>query len=120
LATAVAVSLSAVPARAERIDVEPWVTARVTASDNAGLGLSTASRDVITDVIAGVRVRAEGARLSLVGSASLESFLYARHTQGNDIVPSVDLTGRWVGVERFLFVEASVRTTQSHIDPFGP
>jgi uncharacterized protein (PEP-CTERM system associated) len=117
----VAVLLSSLaPARAERIDVEPWVTARVTASDNAGLGLSNAGSDLISDVTAGLRVRAEGARLSLIGSAALESFLYARHTQGNDIVPSVDLTGRWVAVERFLFVEASARTAQTHIDPFGP
>jgi len=112
--------LASAPARAERVDVEPSVVARVTASDNAGLGLSTAGRDVVTDITAGLRVRAEGARLSLIGSAALESFLYARHTQGNDIVPSVDLTGRWAAVEQFLFVEAAARTTQTHIDPFGP
>jgi uncharacterized protein (PEP-CTERM system associated) len=111
---------SAAPAWAERIDIEPWVTARVTASDNAGLGLSTAGRDLITEATAGFRVRAEGARLSLIGSAALDSYLYARHTQGNDIVPTVDLTGRLVAVERFLFVEASARTSQTHIDPFGP
>ena len=81
----------AISTRAERIVVEPWVTARLTASDNAGIGLSdVAASDLISDVTAGFRVRAEGARLSLVGSAALESFLYARHTQGNDIVPSVD------------------------------
>ncbi|HEY6513737.1 MAG TPA: TIGR03016 family PEP-CTERM system-associated outer membrane protein [Burkholderiaceae bacterium] len=114
-------SLSAgAPAWAERTVVEPWASARITASDNAGLGLATSGRDIVTDLAAGVRVRAEGARLSLIGSASLESFHYARHTQSNEIVPSVDLTGRWMAIERFLFIEASARTTQTYIDPYGP
>ena len=34
--------------------------------------------------------------------------------------PGSTLTGRWAAVERFLFVEAAARTTQTHIDPFGP
>ena len=120
-ATAAAVSLAiAPPAWAQNVEVEPWVTARVTASDNSGLGFSTAGRDLITDVTAGLRVRLEGARSSLSGSAALQSFVYAKHTQGNDIIPIVDLTGRWAAVERFFFIEGGVRTTQTHIDPFAP
>jgi uncharacterized protein (PEP-CTERM system associated) len=100
--------------------VEPWVSARLTASDNAGLGFATAGRDLITEITTGVRGRVDGARVSLAGSAALQSFVYAKHTQGNDIIPIVDLTGRWVAVEQFLFIEASARTTQTRIDPFAP
>jgi uncharacterized protein (PEP-CTERM system associated) len=119
--TAIVASLTIVaPAWAQRVDVEPAVSARVTATDNAGLGFSTGGRDLITEIIAGVHVRREGARLRLDGTVSLDSFLYARHTQGNDIVPRIDLAGRLIAVERFLFVEAAIRTSQNHIDPFGP
>jgi uncharacterized protein (PEP-CTERM system associated) len=117
-----AVVVVGAPAWAGRVGVEPWVSARFTASDNAGLGLGTSSSgpDFITDVTAGLRVRAEGARLSLVGTVSAEGFAYARHTQPNEIIPTVDLTGRWEAIERFLFVDAAARTTQTRIDPFGP
>jgi len=108
------------PACAQRVIVEPSISARLTASDNSGLGFVTAARDVVSDVIARIRVRAEGSRLSLVGDAALESVVYARHTQDDDVLPRVDLTGRWLAVERLLFVEAAVRTEQTKIDPFGP
>jgi len=121
LATAAAVSLTlASPAWAQKVEMEPWVTARVTASDNAGLGFATSGRDLITDITGGLRVRTEGARTSLVGSVALRSFIYANNTQGNDIIPEVDLTGRWSAVERFFFIEAAARTTQAYIDPFAP
>jgi uncharacterized protein (PEP-CTERM system associated) len=121
LATATAASVMlASAAWAQKAEVEPWVTARITASDNAGLGFATSGRDLITDVTGGLRVRTEGARTSLVGSAALRSFVYANNTQGNDIIPIVDLTGRWSAVERFFFVEAAARTTQTFIDPFAP
>ena len=108
------------PTWAQSVDVEPWVTARVTASDNAGLGFATSGRDLITDITGGLRIRTEGARTSLVGSVALRSFVYANNTQGNDIIPAVDLTGRWSAVERFFFIEAAARTTQAYIDPFAP
>jgi uncharacterized protein (PEP-CTERM system associated) len=120
-AVVAALTLStACAANAQRVEFAPWITARLTASDNAGLGSSTAGRDLIGDLTVGTAIRADWARLSLFGSAALESFVYARHTQGNDVVPLVDLTGRWIAVERFLFVEAGARTTQSHIDPYSP
>jgi uncharacterized protein (PEP-CTERM system associated) len=119
-AAAIASLAGAVPALAERVDLEPSVAVRVTASDNAGLGFTTSGSDVVSDVTAGLRVRAEGSRLSLTGNAALRSFVYARQTQSNDTIPSVDLTGRWVAVERLLFIEAAGRTTQTRIDPFGP
>jgi uncharacterized protein (PEP-CTERM system associated) len=121
LTTTGAVSLLVgAPAWAERVDVEPSASARFTASDNAGLGTSTPGRDFISDVTAGLRVRAEGAQLSLVGTVSVEGIDYARHTQANEFIPNVDLTGRWAAVERFLFVEAAARTTQTNINPYGP
>ncbi|HEU5297072.1 MAG TPA: TIGR03016 family PEP-CTERM system-associated outer membrane protein [Burkholderiaceae bacterium] len=121
LATAAAASLAlASPVWAQRVETEPWITARLTASDNSGLGFATAGRDLITDITTGLRVRAEGARVSLIGSAALQSFVYANHTQGNDIIPLVDLTGRWAVAERFFFIEGAARTTQTHVDPFAP
>jgi len=121
LAIAAAASLAMMShASAQRVEAEPWISARLTASDNAGLGFTTAGRDLITDLTAGLRIHAEGARVSLTGSAALQSFVYAQHTQGNDIIPIVDLTGRWAAVEHFFFIEASARTTQTHIDPFTP
>jgi uncharacterized protein (PEP-CTERM system associated) len=99
---------------------EPFVTARITASDNAGLGFTTSGRDLITEVTGGVRFRSEGARVSLFGTVSLDAFAYARRTQANDIVPTVDLTGRVAAVERFFFIEGAARTTQTPIDPFAP
>jgi uncharacterized protein (PEP-CTERM system associated) len=120
IAGAVAAQM-AMPAQAQQAALtEPFVVARVTASDNAGLGFTTSGRDLITDVTAGIRIRSEGARVSLVGTASLEAFAYARQTQGNDIIPTVDLTGRVAAVERFFFIEAAARTTQTRIDPFAP
>jgi len=121
VATTTAVSLSAVaPARADRWQVESSASARVTATDNAGLGLGTAGRDLVTDVGAGLGIRHEGARISLIGNIFVEGFLYANHTQSNSILANVDLLGRWVAVEQFLFVDASIRTTQNYIDPYGP
>jgi len=104
---------------AQRVDLEPAITTRLTASDNAGLGTVRGDRDLVLDVTPRLRVRAEGPRTSLVGNVALESINYQQHTQDNEIFPRADLTGRVMAIERFFYTEGSVRIEQSNIDPFG-
>ena len=121
VATAAAVSLAiAPPAWAQNVEVEPWVTARVTASDNAGLGFATAGRDLITDVTAGLRVRLEGARTSL--SAAPHCSRSSTRSTRRATTSSRLSTSRAAGPPSSVFSssKAGARTTQTHIDPFAP
>jgi uncharacterized protein (PEP-CTERM system associated) len=105
--------------RAERWVVDAGIESDVTATSNANFGGTTSAADTIIAVRPRIRLLGEGARIQVSGSASLNAVGYARNTQPSDLHPEIDLQGSVQAVERFLFVDASLRASQTNANPFG-
>src|SRR5438067_10210615 len=101
--------------------IDSGVTSSLTWSSNADLGgAGTGRSDAILDVRPYFRVKAEGARLRLGGSASVDAITTAHDTQPSRLLVGADLNGRLEAVQRFLFLDAGVRADQTSRNPFGP
>lgn len=107
------------PAMAQRWFFEPSISARLTATSNSALGITTDADDLVLDVRPAFRVRGDSARLHVEGSLAVTSLTYTRDTQESGLLPEADLLARLVAVERFFFVEGAVRAFQTTVNPFG-
>lgn len=112
------------PVLAERWRLEPGIESQVTATSNSNFGgseltRSDAERDTVIEVRPRLAFRGEGARFRINGSVGLNGVAYADRTQDSKVLPSADVTSRLEAVERFFFVEAGYRATQTSSDPFA-
>jgi len=113
--------LASASSRAERWSVDAGVNSDLTYTSNADLGgATTGAADTILAVRPRIRLLGEGARLRISGSAALNAVGYAQNTQSSRLNPEVDLEANLQAIERFLFIDASVRATQESANPFGP
>jgi len=100
---------------------QPYLGARVTATDNSGLLTSDIKRsDVIGDLVAGFFVRRRSAHASLDGDLRLDFVGYLNHTQPNGILPLGHLDLRSELVERTFFFDAAVEADRTRADVFAP
>ena len=107
-------------ALAQGISVEPNITSSLIWSDNTTLGVSSEKRsDVIVDVRPSLRFLSGGPLLRLNGTVGLTSTSYVNGTESNDVAPQADLRLNAVLAQRFLFLDASVRSFESAEDLFG-
>jgi len=115
---AIAAALCSAPGHAERFQLDTAISSDVTATSNSLLAESAQS-----DVIVSVRPRfvllAEGARLRLRGSGSLNAVSYTRNTQESRALPDLDLSAAAIAIERALTLEAGARVSQQFENPFG-
>ena len=104
---------------AQRWTIEPGVSSRLTWTSNSLLGTANAQGDTILDVRPSITIRGEGARLRVAGTVALNGVTYLGGTQPSRVLPEGDLTARLEPVERLLFLEGAVRSSQTSTDPFG-
>ena len=119
-ATAACACVASPPVFAQKWSIDGGVGADLVWTSNANLGEGEAQSDSILDVNSHIRLLAQGQRLKVSGTAALDALVYARHTQPNRLLPSVDLLGNLEAIERFLFLEAGVRSAQTSANAFGP
>jgi uncharacterized protein (PEP-CTERM system associated) len=105
--------------RADRWSVDAGVASELTRTTNASLGLATSAPDTIIAVRPHIRLLGEGARLRVSGTAALNAIGYAENTQPKSLDPEIDLDASLQAIERFLFVDASLRAIQESANPFG-
>lgn len=118
-AVAAALPLASTPALAQKWSIDAGVSSELTWTSNAELGQAGGRDDGILDVRPYIRLRGEGGRLKVSGSAALSAIAYANHTLPSRLEPQVDLLATLEAVERFLFLEAGLRALQTSVDPFG-
>lgn len=116
--TLIACASAAGPARAERWVVDADVGTQLTRTSNARLD-STEIADTVAELKARVALRGEGPRLKVVGSAAVSAVGYQDHTVAKQILPEADLNARLEAIDRFFFVEAGYRATQTAANAFG-
>jgi uncharacterized protein (PEP-CTERM system associated) len=107
------------PCRAERWNIDAGIDSELTRTSNADLGGATSAADTILAVRPHIRLFAEGARLRISGAAALSAVGYAEHTQPGRLNPEINLDANLQAIERFLFIDASLRATQESANPFG-
>jgi len=107
------------PAFAQRWFIEPSIGARVIATSNTTLGGFEAEHDVVIGLRPRLVIHGDSPALHVAGSVAVDSVNYARHTQENVLLPEADLLARVMPIERFLYVEGTVRALQTNLNPFG-
>lgn len=120
LAAATTAAVLPLAAHAQKWSVESGVGAQLTWSSNPELGTTNAvSNDTVLDVKPHIAIRAEGARLKVVGTAALNAITSANGTVASRVLPEADITARLDAISRFLYIDAGARATQTSLNPFG-
>lgn len=116
----VVLAAASVDALAQRWIIEPAVSSQLTWTSNSSFGESgPGESDAIVALSPRVRVNGSGARLRLIGTASVSGIAYADRTQPTAVEPTADLSARLEAIERLFFVEAGYRATRTSENPFG-
>jgi uncharacterized protein (PEP-CTERM system associated) len=120
-AAAAAIVAFAAPsvACAQRWTIEPSVNSQLTWTSNSALGAGNSQNDTVLDLRPTLTIRGEGARLRVSGSLGLNGITYVGGTQSSRVLPEGDISARLEAVERWLFLEAAVKASQTSSDPFG-
>jgi uncharacterized protein (PEP-CTERM system associated) len=120
LAASFALAVAASPAaHAQRWTIEPGIGSQLTWTSNSLLGTADAQQDTVLDLRPRISVRGDGARLHVAGSALLDSITSLSGNQSSQLIPQGDLLARLEAVERWLYLEAAVRASQTSADPYG-
>jgi uncharacterized protein (PEP-CTERM system associated) len=106
-------------ALAQRWTIEPSLSSQLTWTSNAVLGSGPSQDDTVLGLRPRLLVRAEGDRLRLSGAVALNSFTYLSGSQSSRVFPEGELTARLEAVQRWLYLEGSVRAAQTSPDAFG-
>ena len=100
--------------------VEPSVSVSAVATDNSQLTTADQRRaDLIGDVNAGLLLHSIGPRVTLTGDAGLEFIGYARHTNGDAVLPRGSIDLNTTLVERTLFFDGNLSATRTRNDPLA-
>lgn len=99
--------------------VEFGVGTDLTWTSNSSFGVSDGESDAALQVQPRVRVRSEGARVRINGSAAVSALTYANGTQRSRTDPTADIQARLEAIERLFFVEVGYRAAQTSGDVFG-
>jgi uncharacterized protein (PEP-CTERM system associated) len=119
LVVALLAGAAAPAAFAQRWTLEPGASSQLTWTNNSLLGATGARDDLVLELRPRISLRGEGARLRLAGTAALNAITYFNGTRASRALPEADLNARLEAIERWLFLEAGVKASQSSSDPFG-
>jgi uncharacterized protein (PEP-CTERM system associated) len=115
----IAGALCCAPSHAERWQLDTAISSEVTVTNNSLLTAESPQSDVVVSVRPRFVLLAEGARLKLKGSGSLNAISYTRNSQESRALPDLDLSAVAVAIERALTLEAGARVSQQSENPFG-
>ena len=89
-------------------------------TDNVNLAPSDQRRsDWVNQITPALTFSGSGAHTKLAGSVSAPMILYMRTSSRNYVAPEADIDGTLEAIDKFLFVDTSVRVSQQYLDPFG-
>ena len=105
---------------AQQVTFATDVSAQTTWTDNSGLQVAAvAVEDVMTEITPNLSVLAVSKRFRLTGDVGATAVNFLNETQRDRVVPRVRLVGSLEAIERLLFLDASVSTSQLVENPFG-
>ena len=121
LAVVTSLSLGALSAVAQTSrSFTPSISVEETFNNNINLdGRADAKSDFITHITPSFTFKEAGGRLKMNGFASLAILKYARASDGDTVVPQVNLLGTAEVIERVFFVDTAVSVLQQFDSPFG-
>ena len=100
--------------------VETDLSLLETYNDNTGLAAPGAERsDFITQVSPGLRINGTAPRLRASFEYRPSLLFYARNTQEDQLINSLNAFGALEVIEKFFFIDATGNITQTYISPFG-
>ncbi|HEV8500026.1 MAG TPA: TIGR03016 family PEP-CTERM system-associated outer membrane protein [Casimicrobiaceae bacterium] len=101
--------------------IVPTLTLRETATDNVNQAPpGTARSDWVTEIVPGIRIDGQGARVKLHLDYRMDNVVYARESSNNNLQNYLDASGSLEAIENFLFLDARAAISQEAISPFGP
>ena len=106
-------------ASAQKVRFEGGVAADATWTSNALIGLDQPKSDTIIGIRPHFGIRLDAPSLQVAGALSLAGVAYANGSRPSSLSPTADLNARFEAVQRFLFLEAALRSTQTSENPFG-
>jgi uncharacterized protein (PEP-CTERM system associated) len=108
-------------ASANRWRFVPSVNLRETATDNVDQS-SDANKtgDFITEIIPGISIEGNGARVKGHFNYRMDNLIYARDSSKNNLQNFLDADGSVEAIEHFLFIDGTASITQEALSPFGP
>lgn len=113
------VVLVAAHSRAADWTISTEIGLRETYTDNAFIGTTPRREDFVTEITPSLRIDGRSARLTASLHYRPSALVYARHSEGNDVVNNLDASARLEAVERFFFIDALGSVTQNFISPFA-
>lgn len=99
--------------------VELGVGTDLTWTSNSSFGVADGESDTALQVQPRIRMRSEGARVRVNGTAAVSAVTYANGTQRRRTDPTADILARLEAIERLFFVELGYRAAQTSGDVFG-
>jgi uncharacterized protein (PEP-CTERM system associated) len=101
--------------------IVPTLTLRETATDNVDQAPPSSARsDFVTEIVPGIRIDGQGARVKLHLDYRMDNVVYARESSSNHLENYLDASGSLEAIENFLFLDARAAIAQEAISPFGP
>src|SRR5665213_2023169 len=97
----------------------PDISVRETATDNVDQSADKRG-DFITEIIPGIRIDGNGARVKLHLDYRMDNLIYARQSSKNNLQNALDANGSVEAIEKFLFIDGSANIAQQAISPLGP
>jgi len=106
---------------AETWRIQPTFGIQETVTDNVNLTPSDKRRgDLVTELTPGFTIFEKGAHTSLTGSVSVPVLLYLKTpVENNTTYVQANIFGTAELVERILFIDAAVNSSQQFLTPFG-
>jgi uncharacterized protein (PEP-CTERM system associated) len=112
--------LASIPHAGAQWTVTPDVTLTETYNDNPTLAGSDAKRyDFVTQVSPGLRIDGSGPRFRANFDYRPTVLFYARNSQEDRLVNSLNAFGSLEAVDNFFFVDLTSSITQNFVSPFG-
>lgn len=108
-------------ASAQRLVVEPAISARITATDNVNLSPSDRARaGLLVDVRPEVFLTYDGGRLRGRGVVGVNSYTRFGDSYSSSLYPNVNLGATYEAVRDFFFIDADVVAGRQFANPFAP
>jgi uncharacterized protein (PEP-CTERM system associated) len=100
--------------------IVPSIGVRGTLTDNVDQAPSgQAHSDFITEIIPGILIDGQGARVKLHLDYRMDNLIYARDSNRNNLQNNLDAFGTLEAIENFFFIDARAAIDQEAISPFG-
>ncbi len=110
---------TAVPAHAEKWRITPTLAVNETLTDNVFLTSTNKTSDLVSAISPGIAIEGTGSRAKLRLNYVLTEQLYARESNSNNHLNSLNAIGTIEAIEDLLFIDGTGTISQQYLSAFG-